>query len=125
MSKIVQAVNVMIANKDKISNVKKGKHSTAYYFVYNSKYVWSIGTYADDDINISNYPVDIFDSPEAYVNKLFIEDQNDSIDNVCYNTEDFNTREAKESFRELYNLIKEKNLGVDVILDEIIEDAPF
>ena len=37
MSKIVQAVNVMIANKDKISTVKKGVHSTAYYFVYNSK----------------------------------------------------------------------------------------
>ncbi|MDQ5985570.1 MAG: hypothetical protein CSYNP_01282 [Syntrophus sp. SKADARSKE-3] len=128
MSKIVQAVNVMIANKDKISAVKKGAYSTAYYFVYNSKYVWSIAQYADGDITICNYPVDIFESPESYVMTLFAENEKSNPDCVCYNTEEYHTREAIESFRELYNLVKEKNLGVDLILDEIIkegDDVPF
>lgn len=125
MSKIVQAVNVMIANKDKISNVKKGTFLDEYYFVYNSKYVWSIGK-SDNDLYLTSYPLDsfYFETPEKYAKHLsgLDPDECGKIDYVCYSTKELNTREATESFRELYTTVKEKILGIDTMLDDIINN---
>lgn len=131
MSRIVQAVNAMISKKDKISNVRGGLIPYSYFFTYNYKYVWSIEKEVDDDdyLNISNYPLRKGYKPEEYTDYLSGIDPSDfrQIDYVCYSTRELNTREAIESFRELYTIVKEKILGIDITLDDIIEnsDVPF
>ena len=41
---------------------------------------------------------------------------------VKYDSAYIKTREATESFNELYQIIKEKLHGVDIVLDDIIAD---
>ncbi len=131
MSKIVQAINVMIANKDKISDVRRGNHNIdEYFFSYKSKYVWSIAKNADETFSIYNYPLGKGYQVDEYVNYLSSLEINDfaenNVDFVGYSTKELSTREAKDSFSELYTIVKENILGIDTVLDDIInDDAPF
>ena len=48
---------------------------------------------------------------------------------IVYKVSDIGSREARETFEELYTLLKEKAYGIDEVLNEIIEegadDIPF
>jgi hypothetical protein len=129
MSKIVQVMNIMITFKEKISNVRKSCYPNEYYFIYDSKYVWSIHKDNDDNFSITNYPLAQNYETEGYINYLANSDAgSDNVDSVSYSTRELKTREARESFSELYTTVKEKLLGIDTILDDIIkhsEDIPF
>jgi len=130
MSRIVQAVNAMISLKSNIGNVRKGLCPNEFYFSYNNKYVWSISMDEDnEDFIITNYPLPDFNNVDDYIHKLSMLDppEFENIDLVAYSSRDLKTREAKESFSELYTIIKEKLLGIDEVLDDIIRDAevPF
>lgn len=117
MSKIVSAVNAMISNANKISDVKPGMYPSQLYFVYNFLYIWSMSYDIDtDDYCLCYYP-----------NQNNIDD----LINACncgeesfvkYRTNELKTREAIESFSELYTVLKEKVYNVDSVLDDIIDD---
>ena len=120
MSKIVQAVNAMIFNQSKITQVTKSLESNELYFIYNHKYVWSI-VKSEDEYSLFYYP-----NYSDISKLLLIEDYNwDTIDLVRYSTKEIGTKEARSTFAELYNIVNENLFGINNILDEIIEDMPF
>jgi hypothetical protein len=44
---------------------------------------------------------------------------------VIYRVKDIGTKEAKESFADLYAVLKAKKWNMDSVLDEIIATGPF
>ncbi|MCO8082963.1 MULTISPECIES: hypothetical protein [Acinetobacter] len=123
MSKIVQAINAMIVNPDKIKSVIAS--GAEYFFIYKDKYKWSIIKNEQDDYIIFYYPDDI--SLEEVVS---ISNQNwQNLNAIKYALSDIRTREADASFSELYTLVSEKAYGIDEVFKDIIsdldEDLPF
>lgn len=117
MSKIVSAVNAMIINSNKISNVLVGQGGE-YFFLYDGKYKWSM-IKRDDDTLLWFYPSKhSLETLAAYENHDW-----DELPMVTYRTSEIGAREARESFNELYTLLKEKMYGIDEMLEEIINDA--
>ncbi|RST45550.1 hypothetical protein [Variovorax sp. DXTD-1] len=119
MSKIVQAVNSMIANRSNISLVQKGAGGELF-FVYKGKYVWSM-TKNSDGVILWYYPN--VSSPE---NLVYFEGGDwEDVAMVTYKDWEIGTREAKSTFSELYMVVSERLYGVDQMLDDIIDDLPF
>ncbi|ENV63636.1 hypothetical protein F949_01011 [Acinetobacter junii NIPH 182] len=123
MSKIVQAVNAMLSNSKLITDVMV--EDAEYFFLYKSKYKWSIKR-IEDEIILWFYPGS--ESLQQLIHLTLGSDWQ-SVPMVRYSDKEIGTKEAKLSFVELYNLIKEKVYGVDDALDDIIsdldEDLPF
>lgn len=119
MSKIVQAVNSMIAFKERIDNVVENEHDEFFFTYKETK--WSIRTDAEGVL--------LFLYPRCEYGTEYLASLDGSefsgIQYVTYKDSDIGTREAKESFVELYAIVKGKLLGVDEILDKIIDDLPF
>lgn len=123
MSKIVQAVNSMIVNQALINPVIAGRTET--FFLYRDKYLWSM-RYDNDrgGYYLWHYPntQDI----KLVASRDSEESEWDDIEMVTYNSSDIGTREAKASFSELYNIVREKLYGMDEVLNDIISDGePF
>ncbi len=121
MSKIVQAVNSMIVNKNYITDVIDS--SKEYFFLYKSKYKWSMAD-RDDGYHLWFYPgTDKIDWLAAMSSSNW--DTNTPM--VHYSDAEIGTKEAKASFAELYTVLSEKVYGVDAVLDDIIadDDIPF
>lgn len=125
MSKIVQAVNVMISNPQLINKVVKG--GDELFFLYKNKYIWSMakGEDSDDGHFLWYYP-------EAATLEEISSTKGSSWQNVTvvtYRDLEIGTREAKASFAELYTLLNEKLYGIDAmfkdILSELDDDLPF
>ncbi len=118
MSKIVQAINSMIVNQDKISGVLEIPESAMLLFLYDGKYKWGIRC-TDDDYILS------FIQTERNLDQLDIEILN-NVPTIYYRASELGTKEAFASFQELYQILKEKLLGIDEVLKDIIgEDVPF
>ena len=116
MFKIVQAINSMISNAEKITNVSTyGNDNGEFYFTYDNKYVWGIRQPEDEDIYYLYFYPEIQDQKELKNVKNW-----NKVPCIDYSTNELKTREALESFRELYLIVKEKTFGVENILDEII-----
>jgi hypothetical protein len=107
MSKIVQAANVMISRKNLITEVSSA--GTETFFLYNKKYIWY-------------YP-----HARSISDLMEIAEHGDweDISMVGYKASELGTREAIETFHELYRTVKERLHGVDEVLDDIIKDDPF
>lgn len=116
MSKIVQAVNSMIAHDDLISNVLKGDHE--YFFLYKNKYKWSIAQ-RDGEVSLWYYPGS--QNLEALREYEQMGDW-EGVDMVRYTDREIGTKEAIASFSELFILIKEKLYRIDDVLNDIISD---
>lgn len=125
MSKIVQAINAMISNSEKLSNICASPYDYAsdeYFFEYNRKYVWSISR---NDAGAHT----IYFYPKARSAQEMSQVHYEELSNypmIAYGNEELNSKEARESIRELYIIIKEKLYNVDAVLDDIIgDDIPF
>ncbi len=123
MSKIVQAINVMLQCPENISTVTP---STAlpqeFYFLYKD-YKWSI-LYNEtaDEYNLYFYPGPV---PLEDLATLVPPDT-DTVASVRFGSKDIGTKEAYSSFQELYQTIKSKLYQVDEVLSDIIKDKePF
>lgn len=123
MSKIVMAVNVMVLNPDKITDVIQGYTDSEVFFRYDDKHKWSIHEGSSGILYLHFYPGAQSLSDLAAMD----EEQWDRMARrVTYNTKELGTKEAVESFKELYSVVKEKMYGMDEVLDDIIEsDIPF
>ena len=117
MAKIVQVINAMITNEKDISNVIENNEE--YYFLYNQSHKWSIRKKPEDDedgYSIHYYPdkddtLEGLASTKDWLSKKY----------VTYKSQDIKTREADETFRELYQLVSNKIYGIDDIFNEIIK----
>lgn len=122
MSKIVQAVNAMIANKNYIANVIPSNHNKdEYFFLYKNKHAWSMLKEDDSNHRLFFYPNT---SSVDYLASLTGHEWSD-IQMVSYSDSDIATKEAKSSFSELYTILKENLYGINDVLDEIISDLDF
>ncbi|SFR65633.1 hypothetical protein [Maribacter stanieri] len=113
--KIIQAINSMIENQDRITNVIQTEEEI--FFVYNNKYKWSIheSNQEPNEILLYLYPekdisIEDLSKIEVWPDTKFI----------VYKVSDFKTKEVFESFNELYQIVKSKVYGVDDLLDDII-----
>lgn len=120
MSKIVQAINSMITNKEKISNVIKS--SEEYFFLYKSKYKWSMAL-RDDGYHLWYYPGgDSLDFLASMAHSSW----DNGVPMIHYFDGEIGTKEARASFAELYTILSEKLYGIDDVLNDIIsDDIPF
>ena len=124
MSKIVTAINVMVSNPERITNVIKGYNETECFFVYDGKHPWSILKQNDGGYYMAYYPGD---QDIANLSKIPDEYWHDAnVHCVSYTSKDLGTKEAKESMAELFRIVNEKVYGMDDVLNDIINsDPPF
>lgn len=117
MAKVVQVVNKMIENQRQIENVfKNGKE---YFFLYKDKFKWSIARSDEDEqYYLHFYPTDSL----AYHDLIRFTDWQNFDEFITYKTSDIKTREAEESFRELYQIVSNKVFRIDDLFDEIIDE---
>jgi hypothetical protein len=117
MTKIVSAVNVMISNKNAIGNIKRS-HG-AFYFIYDKKYKWSIHPVKkSQDYVLFFYPGTV--SLDTIM-EMDVEDWNTFDEYIMYKTDEIKAPEAKKVFTELFTILKERQFGLDNILNDIIE----
>lgn len=118
MSKIVQAVNSMVANPDLVNRVLRGFEGELF-FLYKGKYKWSIRRNDDGEFFLFYYPGD---QTLEHLAQLQDYEWQDFGEMVSYSTKEIGTREARSSFSDLYTLLKERLFGVNEALDDIIGD---
>jgi hypothetical protein len=112
---IILVINTMIQNSDKIGNVfVTPGNPNEFFFVYNLKHVWSILlTGVKDDFLLFYYkgsrPI-----------KELAEDTNRFNNSINYSALDYKTKEAIESFRDLFLLVKSKTYGMDWVFKDIL-----
>lgn len=114
MSKIIQAMNAMIANQKKIKSVRRAANGEIF-FIYNNKHSWGLNSIQGEHF-LYFYP----DNPS--VETLLSVDDWENIPMVVYKESDMRTREATSTFAELYSLLNEKVYGIDDVLDDILAD---
>jgi hypothetical protein len=123
MTRIVSAVNAMIRNSKKVTKVLLN-NGGEIFFEYDGKHKWSIHKREDDTL-LWFYP-----GPVSLSQLMAYEGEEwGGVPMITYKVSDIGTREARETFEELYILLKEKVYGIDEVLNEIIEegadDIPF
>lgn len=117
MSKIIEAINVMISNQDKIDLALQGVYEAEVFFRYAGKHKWSIIKNTSDEIYLHYYPGNVDVEELATWPHEAWHDFNGM---VSYNSRDLGTKEAKDSLSELYTIVREKVFGMDQVLDDII-----
>ena len=120
MYKIVAAVNSMIEKSNLVSNVVRSE-TGELFFLYDGKFAWSMNK--NDTTN--NYSLVYYpgsQSPEQLVN-VHPDIWAESDHYVVYRTSEIKTREASESFSELYTVLLGKLFNIDYVLDQIISTA--
>ena len=128
MSKIVPAVKAMVSNSNKISNVIN--LNNYWFFLYDEKYAWCIESwYYEGENRYMLYFLKAEDSfyvSEAKVlERLSRKDVKSLIKEgkaIEYNSSEIGTDEALQAFRQLFTVVKEKGIGIDKVLDEIINN---
>jgi len=124
MIKIITVINVMISNSDKITKIITGSAlSSEYFFIYDNKYKWSIYKSDEDAYSIHYYPENVTIEKLSGMSK---EEWRGYDKYITYSTEVIKTRESYETMNELYNLLKEKIIGIDDVFNDIIKgDSVF
>lgn len=117
MSKIVEAINVMISNHEKIDKAFKGDYEAEIFFQYDGKHKWSILKNDAGDYFLHYYPgSDSLEKLSSMPGELWA----DFTQMVSYTSVTLGTKEAKASLQDLYGIVKEKLFGMDDVLDDII-----
>ncbi|MGA0557424.1 hypothetical protein ACO2Q8_12280 [Larkinella sp. VNQ87] len=120
MHKIVAAVNSMIANPNLISTVIKSVDGNELFFTYEDRFKWSVTKSDEGHYYLYYYPgnVSIQDLATIPEHKW-----TSSGDFITYSSKEIKTKEAYESFAELYQIVQGKLYGIDDVLDYIIKTA--
>ena len=116
MYKIIAAINSMIENSHLINNVFRSE-TGELFFLYNGAFCWSMHSKQSGDYFLHYYPGE--KSPQQLAS-IGIEEWGDHIDYVTYSTSEIKTKEASESFSELYTILQNKLYNIDAVLDDII-----
>jgi|JI102314A2RNA_FD_contig_51_1779867_length_1135_multi_4_in_0_out_0_1 transcriptional/translational regulatory protein YebC/TACO1 len=120
MSKIVAAINTMLLNSDKITNVGISHYNEQeIFFKYLKKQNWSIMKTPDSNFIVYYYPnndIEILKTLDASSNDF------QGVQMVKYATNEIKTKEAYETFEELFTMLQEKTYNLDEVFDEIFKN---
>ncbi|MGN7887388.1 hypothetical protein [Dyadobacter sp. 22481] len=123
MDQIIQVINAMIENQSKISNVEP--YHKSYFFVYNGKYIFSIVPKMSPPDEA--FWLNVFPSPKYTVQDIMRnfdkEDDAENIPQVTYDSDDFKSPEATETFRELMQVVKSKLYNLDAVFSDILTNG--
>jgi hypothetical protein len=115
--KIIRVINTMIANSNLIGDVYQGgSDSNELYFIYPTKHKWSIKFNSLlEQYFLYYYPTGI--------NLIILKEMDKTSQKfVLYNSGDYKSKEADESFRELYSIVNEKVSGMDSVFRDILNE---
>lgn len=107
----------MVLKSSAIGNVYPVPYNSSneFFFIYDMKYLWSIlQTSIKDDYLLFYY------KGMPPIPKL-LEDKDRFSKAIGYSSLDFKTKEAIESFRDLFNIVKGKTYGMDEVLNDILD----
>lgn len=112
--KIVQVINAMINNSEKITNVIQSGQE--YFFLYDNEYKWSIKKgEQENEFYLYLYPL-----KDMSIDQLSIFNEWQDYNFVTFKSHEIKTPEAIESFSELYQTVASKVYGLDDIFEKII-----
>jgi len=127
MSTIVEVLNRMIENKEKIDDTIFFKEEV--YFLYDKKFLWSIKQilWSEQDSR-SNYTVKLYPNANPSQKSLFdyIEDQHNDLKasqlhpSLGYISANYPTVAANDTFTELYLIVSRKASGADDVFQAIL-----
>ena len=126
MSKIVSAVKAMVSNSNKISIVIN--INNYWFFLYDGKYAWCIESwYYEGENRYMLYFLkaegSFYVSDTRVFERLSRKDVRSLVREgkaIEYNSSEIGTDEVLQAFRQLFTAVKEKGIGIDKVLDEII-----
>lgn len=118
MHKIVAAVNSMIANSHRIDAVTKSTNGEELFFTYEGRFKWSLSKNDNGEYFLHYYP------GEQHIQDLAaIRNWDHFNEYISYSTSEIKTKEARESFAELFQVLQGRLYGIDDVLDYIIKTA--
>ncbi len=117
MYKIIAAINSMISNQQLITQAVRNENEV--FFVYDGRFKWSIAKHEGEHFLLHYYPGN---EPLSFLAALPGEAWTE-VDFVTYSTKELKTKEALESFSELYRIVQSKLYNIDDVLDYIIKTA--
>lgn len=120
--KIVSAANAMIVTRDRITEVTPAAQGSEIFFLYDGKYKWSIRKTDTADYGLFFYPgTQTLQELAAWPDNAWYEFN----EMIRYSTLALGTKEAKDTFAELYRVVSENLFGINSVLDEIIDNADW
>ena len=119
MTNIIEAVKSIISKNEKITCVKR--INDEIFFLFNEKYKLSMMSYHENSDRFE-YLLNCYPGTEKLEELYTLVEANEinKVSSITYRTDELKSREAYESFQQLFKIIEEKSLGIDKILDEII-----
>ena len=122
MIKIIQAINAMVSNPQKITKVIASPYpaNRGTFFLYDEKYKWSI--LFDEEGNEYHLTYYRGSNTIEHMASFTTSVWPGSTDSVSYSSEGLKSREAFESLRALFGVVKEKLCGMDDVLNDIVKD---
>lgn len=120
--KIVSAANAMIATRDRITDAIPGANGSEIFFLYDHKHKWSISKNGNGEFTLFYYPgSQTIREMASWPDEAWYEFGQ----MIRYSTKEIGTKEAKETFAELYRVVTENLFGINGVLDEIIGNADW
>jgi hypothetical protein len=119
--RIIAAMNAMIENKSMIDAIYPISHIVleGFVFEYKKKYKWAIIFDRNDDEYFLIFYANTFESTEHLAL------QYPTTSTAVYSTEEYKDRESVQTFKELFQTVRNKLYGIDAMLDDIIGPVSF
>lgn len=122
--KIVQVINTIISNKEKITEIKVDNKE--FYFLYNNKTKWSVEKTYDDyreDYIVNFYPDDPDNIVPSDLDDIISDKGFGILTNFAsYSARDLGTVEAYETFKDLFDILFDRIYGINDTFDSILAD---
>jgi len=115
MNKIIQVINKMIDERDRINvMLKLGTDSSPMFLFYYKEYAWVI--YYENDGYFLGFLGSTYEISEDLYKSII------PLMKIAYTSNQFKGQEALESFKELYQIVLEKSIGFDDVLDNLLKE---
>jgi len=133
MSTIIEVLNVILDNKDKLTEVARDD-AGKIYFRYAGPRVWTVELTYDGEVVVRVYPLSdgLAAIPLSRIasNKDWDADSETKAisqalqSHIIYSSDEWTSREAKATFKDLYKRLLERSHHVDKYFEEIISGSP-
>jgi hypothetical protein len=131
MTTIIEVLNVIIDNQVQLKEIARDpRDSRKVYFRYAGPRVWSVEQRDDDSTVVKVYPLtdDLAELPLERIAKATGLDSSPDSDSILsrmrstmeYTDLEWNSREAKATFRDLYKTLLERSYNLNNYFDQIV-----